>query len=151
MAGIGMAIMGSAFICEIVAGGINSNDQTIKANSALLLGKMDDPETFYNYESFDTPDTIYRLSVDTGKASVFRSAEMDFNSDDFVVTGITFLVTMAEGALVYNPAVPAIVGAFPPCGSVEHAWNQTRAARALGISRDNIRYRMKKYGIRKPA
>lgn len=29
-------------------------------------------------------------------------------------------------------------------------WNQSRAARSLGISRDNIRYRMKKYGIKKP-
>ncbi len=31
----------------------------------------------------------------------------------------------------------------------EHGWNQTRAAKALGISRDNLRYRMKKYGIRR--
>jgi Nif-specific regulatory protein len=31
----------------------------------------------------------------------------------------------------------------------EHEWNQTRAAKALGISRDNLRYRMKKYGIRR--
>jgi DNA-binding NtrC family response regulator len=29
-------------------------------------------------------------------------------------------------------------------------WNQSKAARALGISRDNIRYRLKKYRIRKP-
>jgi len=29
-------------------------------------------------------------------------------------------------------------------------WNQSRSARALGISRDNIRYRIKKYGIKKP-
>jgi len=29
-------------------------------------------------------------------------------------------------------------------------WNQTKAAKALGISRDNLRYRMKKYGLRKP-
>jgi len=29
----------------------------------------------------------------------------------------------------------------------EHYWNQTHAARALGISRDNLRYRIKKYGI----
>jgi Nif-specific regulatory protein len=29
----------------------------------------------------------------------------------------------------------------------EHHWNQTRAAQALGISRDNLRYRIKKYGI----
>jgi len=30
-------------------------------------------------------------------------------------------------------------------------WNQTRAAQALGISRDNLRYRVKKYHIVKPA
>ncbi|MGC9454877.1 MAG: sigma-54 interaction domain-containing protein [Phycisphaerae bacterium] len=29
-------------------------------------------------------------------------------------------------------------------------WNQTRAARTLGISRDNLRYRIKKYNLRKP-
>jgi Nif-specific regulatory protein len=29
-------------------------------------------------------------------------------------------------------------------------WNQTRAARALGISRDNLRYRMKKFGLERP-
>jgi DNA-binding NtrC family response regulator len=28
-------------------------------------------------------------------------------------------------------------------------WNQTKAARALGISRDNLRYRLRKYGIRR--
>jgi len=54
------------------------------------------------------------------------------NSDDFVVTGITFLVTMAEGALVYNPAVPAIAVAVPPGESVEHAWDQTFMNSPLG-------------------
>jgi len=29
-------------------------------------------------------------------------------------------------------------------------WNQSKAARALGISRDNIRYRIKKYRIKRP-
>ncbi len=33
----------------------------------------------------------------------------------------------------------------------DNGWNQTRAAQALGISRDNLRYRVKKYGIKKPA
>jgi len=32
----------------------------------------------------------------------------------------------------------------------ENDWNQSKAARALGISRDNLRYRVKKYGIEKP-
>ena len=31
----------------------------------------------------------------------------------------------------------------------ENDWNQSSAARSLGISRDNIRYRIKKYGIEK--
>ncbi len=29
----------------------------------------------------------------------------------------------------------------------DHHWNQSKAARALGISRDNLRYRLKKYNI----
>jgi len=29
----------------------------------------------------------------------------------------------------------------------QHHWNQTKAAKALGISRDNLRYRIKKYNI----
>lgn len=32
----------------------------------------------------------------------------------------------------------------------EADWNQTKAAAALGISRDNLRYRLKKYQIRRP-
>lgn len=32
----------------------------------------------------------------------------------------------------------------------EAGWNQTKAAKALGISRDNLRYRLKKYEITKP-
>jgi Nif-specific regulatory protein len=31
----------------------------------------------------------------------------------------------------------------------ENGWNQSKAARALGISRDNLRYRVKKFGIEK--
>ncbi|MCZ6817538.1 MAG: hypothetical protein O7F76_12695 [Planctomycetota bacterium] len=33
----------------------------------------------------------------------------------------------------------------------ESGWNQSKAARNLGISRDNLRYRVKKFGIEKPA
>ncbi|MCB9850104.1 MAG: sigma 54-interacting transcriptional regulator [Phycisphaerales bacterium] len=32
----------------------------------------------------------------------------------------------------------------------DNGWNQTRAAKSLGISRDNLRYRVKKYDISKP-
>lgn len=29
-------------------------------------------------------------------------------------------------------------------------WNQTRAARLLGLNRDQVRYRIQKYGLRPP-
>ena len=32
----------------------------------------------------------------------------------------------------------------------EAKWNQSAAARALGISRDHLRYRIKKYGLNRP-
>jgi Nif-specific regulatory protein len=32
----------------------------------------------------------------------------------------------------------------------DSGWNQTKAARALGISRDNLRYRLRKYQIKRP-
>lgn len=32
----------------------------------------------------------------------------------------------------------------------QNGWNQTQAAKSLRISRDNLRYRVKKYGIKKP-
>ena len=31
------------------------------------------------------------------------------------------------------------------------AWNQTRAAALLGVNRDQIRYRIEKFGLEKPA
>ena len=33
----------------------------------------------------------------------------------------------------------------------ENHWNQSKSARALGISRDNLRYRLKKYDIKRDA
>jgi DNA-binding NtrC family response regulator len=32
----------------------------------------------------------------------------------------------------------------------ENDWNQTQAAKALSITRDNLRYRLRKYGIERP-
>ena len=31
----------------------------------------------------------------------------------------------------------------------DNQWNQSKAARSLGISRDNLRYRVKKYNIKR--
>jgi prolyl oligopeptidase len=51
---------------------------------------MDDPETFYRYESFNTPDTIYKLDVENGAATVFKRAEVDFDSSEYVVNQVFY-------------------------------------------------------------
>ncbi|HZU35458.1 MAG TPA: prolyl oligopeptidase family serine peptidase, partial [Gemmataceae bacterium] len=48
-------------------------------------GKRTDQETFYSISSFATPASIYRLDMNTGKASVFRHAEVKFTPDDYEV------------------------------------------------------------------
>jgi prolyl oligopeptidase len=53
-------------------------------------GKFDDTETFFGYESFDTPDTIYRYDVGTGEASVFRAPDVAFDPDDYVVQQVFY-------------------------------------------------------------
>jgi Nif-specific regulatory protein len=79
-------------------------------------------------------------------------------------------VLMAEGGTIHPAHLPKeIVGETPEMSSEtgeaslweyekaliikslrESGWNQSKAARALGISRDNLRYRVKKYKITKP-
>ncbi len=46
-------------------------------------GKRNDTETFYIYTSFTTPGTIYRYDMITGKSTVFRQPQVDFNPDDY--------------------------------------------------------------------
>ncbi|MDZ8223595.1 prolyl oligopeptidase family serine peptidase [Nostoc sp. ChiVER01] len=46
-------------------------------------GKRHDTETFYSFTSFTTPGTIYRYDMVTGKSSIFRQPEVDFNPDDY--------------------------------------------------------------------
>jgi len=53
-------------------------------------GRSDDPETFFSYESYDTPPTINRLDVATGEVEVFKRTAMDFNSDDYVVEQVFY-------------------------------------------------------------
>jgi len=58
--------------------------------AAGFAGKLDDPETFFVYTSYNTPTTVNRLDVDTGEVTVFRKPDMDFDSDDYVVKQVFF-------------------------------------------------------------
>ncbi|MEM6580583.1 MAG: prolyl oligopeptidase family serine peptidase [Pseudomonadota bacterium] len=53
-------------------------------------GKIDDPETFFSFTSFDTPTTVNRLDVSTGEVSVFRRPDVPFDASDYVVKQVFF-------------------------------------------------------------
>lgn len=53
-------------------------------------GKLDDPETFFKFESFNVPERIFRLDVTTGEMEIFRQAEVDFVPEDYVVEQVFF-------------------------------------------------------------
>lgn len=53
-------------------------------------GEPEDTVTFYGYESFNQPDTIYRVDMTTGEQSIYRQAETAFNPDDYVVEQVFY-------------------------------------------------------------
>ena len=53
-------------------------------------GKLDDPETFFGYASFNMPSTIKRLDVSTGDVEVFKQPEVDFDPDDYQVEQVFY-------------------------------------------------------------
>lgn len=53
-------------------------------------GYVDDPETFFQYSSFNRPATISRLDVETGEVSVFREPDVDFDPGDYTVKQVFY-------------------------------------------------------------
>ncbi len=67
-----------------------------------------------------------------------------------IATGSRPEATATPGASSGESTLEAMEKALILKALAENQYNQTRAARSLGISRDNLRYRVKKYGIRIP-
>jgi prolyl oligopeptidase len=53
-------------------------------------GKRSDKETFFAYESFATPDTIYRYDLETGTSSPLFKPQVKFNPDDFTTEQVFY-------------------------------------------------------------
>ncbi len=64
-----------AFVREVELPGLGS--------AGGFDGKRHDTETFYIFTSFTIPGTIYRYDMITGKSTIFRQPEVDFNPDDY--------------------------------------------------------------------
>ena len=53
-------------------------------------GRQTDTETFYTFTSFNAPPSIYRYDMITGKSELFRTADVDFNPDDYEVKQVFY-------------------------------------------------------------
>lgn len=53
-------------------------------------GKRTDTETFYNYSSFNAPNTTYRYDMKTGKSEIFRESKVKFNPNDYEVKQVFY-------------------------------------------------------------
>ena len=61
-------------------------------------GKMDDPETFFSFSSFNSPTVISRFDVSTGEAEVFKAPDVAMNPDDYIVKQVFY--TSKDGTRV---------------------------------------------------
>lgn len=53
-------------------------------------GKRSHTETFYTFSSFATPPATYRYDMITGESTLLRRAEVDFDTDDYVVNQVFY-------------------------------------------------------------
>jgi len=53
-------------------------------------GKMDDPETFFSFSSFNYPSVISRFDVATGEVEVFKAPDVAMNPDDYIVKQVFY-------------------------------------------------------------
>ena len=61
-------------------------------------GKRHDTETFYAFTSFTTPSTIYRYDLVSGKSTIFRQPNVDFNPEHYETRQIFY--TSKDGTQV---------------------------------------------------
>src|SRR5262249_5065531 len=71
-----------AFVREVKFPGIGS--------AAGFDGKRTETETFYTFQSFATPPTIYRYDLATGKSKLIRTSKVKFNADDYTVEQVFY-------------------------------------------------------------
>jgi prolyl oligopeptidase PreP (S9A serine peptidase family) len=53
-------------------------------------GHGDDPETFFSFQSYTVPPTLYRYDVSTGESKIFRTTRIDLDVDDYETTQVFY-------------------------------------------------------------
>jgi transcriptional regulator with GAF, ATPase, and Fis domain len=101
------------------------------------------PDTLAVLSAYDWPGNIREL------ANVIERAVLLCDGLELLPSHLPPEITRCDGRAEV-PVDPTLRGqerAMIVQALDDHHWNQSKAARALGISRDNLRYRVKKYNI----
>lgn len=53
-------------------------------------GKLDDPETFYSFTGYTTPDRIYHYDIESGESALFRQSKVNVDLSPFVTTQVFY-------------------------------------------------------------
>ena len=61
-------------------------------------GKGNDPETFFSFQSYTVPPTLFRYDVSTGESAVYRETQVDVTPSDYETVQIFY--TSADGTRV---------------------------------------------------
>jgi prolyl oligopeptidase len=64
-----------SFVREVLLPGLGS--------ASGFGGKREDTETFYSFTGFTTPNTIYRYDMVSGKSTIFRQPNVDFDPNAY--------------------------------------------------------------------
>ncbi|HEY6448919.1 MAG TPA: prolyl oligopeptidase family serine peptidase [Acidobacteriaceae bacterium] len=67
-------------------------------SGSVVRGRPSQTEGFYTFESFISPQTIYRYNTKTGKSDVFFAPQIPFDSSQYEVTQVFY--TSKDGARV---------------------------------------------------
>lgn len=77
-----MHTMDGAFLRNVEFPGIGS--------AGGFGGRRVDTETFYSFQSFATPPSIYRYDLVTGKSNLYRTSKVKFNPADYIVEQVFY-------------------------------------------------------------
>ena len=114
-----------------------------------FVGRPGDPETFYQFSSFNQPPAIFRFDMRSGKATPFIMPRLAFNPADYVVeqrtypskdgTMVPMYIVRSKALVQANKAAPTLLygyGGFdisltPGFSAVRMAWLQSGGVFAL--------------------
>jgi prolyl oligopeptidase len=118
-------------------------------------GRGGDPETYFVFSSYTTPQTVYRYNTDSGKAEIFAQPKLSFSPADFEIdqrfypskdgTKIPLFIVRKKGAQVPAPTLLYGYGGFnisqtPGFSALRLAWLEQGGVLAVANLRGGGEY-----------